>query len=177
MSDVGNNELFFTKLRNETFLRLADTSIMGITLIRRGYLKYFNKKFEEIFGYSRNEILSWKKFEYFKIIHPEDIPQLLQKIKIEDNKNAILQFRGVRKEGEIIPIENYIYRIKYDNKYMYFSSYVQLDKFFEELYIPKIIKTKEEREIMLNYSPDIIRLLEDNSIDFEVIKHYSYREE
>ncbi|MFX1504220.1 MAG: PAS domain-containing protein [Promethearchaeota archaeon] len=176
MSKSESNEVFTTKLKNEAFIRLADNSRLGITIIRRGYLLYFNTQFTEIFGYTRQDIKKWKKFEYFKIIHPEDVPYLLQKIQIEDKRNAILQFRGVKKSGDIILIENYIYRIKYDNKYAYFSSFGQLEE-VEELFIPALIKTKEEKKIVSEYQPALIKFLETNKIDYEIIKHCFYREE
>jgi len=50
MSKVRKNEEFTTKLRDETFLYFADNSTMGIIIIQRGYLHYFNKRFKEIFG-------------------------------------------------------------------------------------------------------------------------------
>lgn len=59
MSKVENmNGEFTTKLKDEQFLRFADKSTMGVILIQRGYLQYFNKRFQEIFGYSHEEILT-----------------------------------------------------------------------------------------------------------------------
>jgi len=91
------------------------------------YLQYFNKKFSEIFGYSQEEILNWKKREFYKIIHPEDLPNLVQKFQIEDTKTVSIKFRGITKQGKIIPIENYVCKITYNNKCAFLSSYVQLD--------------------------------------------------
>jgi len=56
MSKVINNGEFTTKLKDEQFLRVADNSTMGVLIIQRGYLIYFNKKFSEMFGYSQEEI-------------------------------------------------------------------------------------------------------------------------
>ncbi|MFW9969360.1 MAG: PAS domain-containing protein [Candidatus Odinarchaeota archaeon] len=177
MSKSKKNEDFSTELKNEVFTRLADNSQLGITIIRRGYVLYFNSQFTEIFGYTEQDIKKWKKFEYFKIIHSEDIPHLLQKIQIEDKQNAILQFRGVRKNRDIILVENYIYRIKYDNKYAYFSSYGQLEEVPEEIIIPTLVKTKEQRKIISDFNSNIINFLEENKINYKIIKLYSYREE
>lgn len=127
MSKVINNGEFTTKLKDDQFLRFADNSTMGILIIQRGYLQYFNKKFQEIFGYSREEILNWKKREFYKILHPEDLPNLVQKFKIEDTKTVSVQFRGITKQEKIIPIENYICKITYNNKSAFLSSYVLLD--------------------------------------------------
>ncbi len=179
MSEVSNNnKIFSTKLKKETFLRFADNSKMGVLIIQRGFLKYFNKQFSEIFGYTKDDILNWKKREFYKIVHPEDLPNLVKQFKIEDDRKTVtVRFRGIRKDYSIIPIENYICHIKYNNKTAYLSSYIQLKKFKDKLFIPKIVKTKEEKLITLNYHPNVVKLLEDNNIDYEIIKHYSYREE
>ncbi|MFX0030692.1 MAG: PAS domain-containing protein [Candidatus Hermodarchaeota archaeon] len=177
MSDIDTERELKTRLTDSTFLRLTDNSQLGITIIRRGYLKYFNAKFEEIFGYTKEEIHNWKKFEFFKFIHPEDIPNLLKNIRIEDSQNVTVQFRGVKKNGDIIPIENYIYRIKYNNKYAYFSTYVQLKKPLDEKVTSIVVETKKNQYILLDYNLDVVKILEDNNLKYKIIKQYSYREE
>ncbi|MFX1328267.1 MAG: PAS domain-containing protein [Promethearchaeota archaeon] len=178
MSEIKNNEVFSTKIKSETFLRFADNSRMGVLIIQRGYLKYFNKQFIELFGYNKQDILNWRKREFYKIVHPDDLPNLVKNFKIEDDRKTVtVQFRGIKKNKNIIPIENYICYIKYNNKTAYLSSYISLEKPIDEFYIPEIIKTKEEKIITLKYQPIIVKLLEDNNIDFKIIKHYSYREE
>jgi len=177
MSKVKINEEFTTQLRNETFLHFAENSTMGVLIIQRGFLQYFNKKFTEIFGYSQEEILNWKKREFYKIVHPEDLPSLIENFKIEaDKKTVSVRFRGEGKDNDIIDIENYMCYIKYNNKTAYLSSYIPLEETIGELYIPKLIKTKEERLIVLESTPNIIKYLEDNKIQFEIITHSSYRE-
>jgi len=151
---------------------------MGILIIQRGYLQYFNQKFTEIFGYPVDDILKWGKREFHKIVHPEDLPDLVKNFKVEDDKKTVsIRFRGVRKDNSIIPIDNYVCYIKYNNKTAFLSSYIPLEEFSDEFYIPELIKTKEEKLILLKFSPNIVKFLEDNNLDFEIIKHSSYREE
>jgi len=178
MSKVKVNDVFTTKLRNETFLHFADNSAMGVLIIQRGYLLYFNQKFTELFGYTPEDINNWKKREFYKIIHPEDLPCLIENFKIEvDKKTVSVQFRGVRKDNHIIDIENYMCYIKFNNKTAYLSSYIPLEESFDEFHIPKLIKTKEEKLIVLKSIPNVVKYLEDNEIKFEIINHGSYREE
>lgn len=178
MTEVKNNEIYTTQLKDETFLRFVDNSTMGVLIIQRGFLQYFNKQFTEIFGYSKEDILTWKKREFYNIVHPDDRPNLIKNFEIQDDKKTVIvHFRGVRKDNSIINIENYNCAIKYNNKFAVLSCYVHLEESATEMYVPKLIKTKEERLISLKYNQNIIKLLEDNKIDFEIIKHYSYREE
>lgn len=178
MSEIKSNDDFSTKLKNETFLRFADNSKMGVLIIQRGFLKYFNKQFIEIFGYTKEDILKWRKREFYKIVHPEDLPNLVKNFKIEDDRKTVtVQFRGVKKDKTVFHIMNYICHIKFNNKTAYLSSYVSLEEPPYDFYISKLIKTKSEKIIILKYQSDIVKFLEDNNLKFEIIKHVSYREE
>lgn len=178
MSDIDTKGVYTTKLKDETFLRFVDNSNMGVLIIQRGFLKYFNKQFTEIFGYTKEEILNWKKREFYKIVHPDDLPNLVKNFKIEDDKKTVsIQFRGVKKDEKIIPIENYICHIYYDNKTAYLSSYSPIEGHVAEEHVPKLIRTKEGKKIVLDYSPHMIKTLENNNVKFDIITYSSYREE
>ena len=99
MSKGENKEEFPTKLRNETFLHFADNSTMGIIIIQKGHLKYYNQKFGEIFGYGEEEISKWRKREFYKIVHPEDLSHLVEYFKVEDDKKTVLvRFKGSKQD-------------------------------------------------------------------------------
>lgn len=128
MSEIDIKGEFITKFQDKQFLYFAERSKLGFLLIQRGHLLYYNKEFSKIFGYSQDDISKWKKREFYKIVHPEDLKKILQNFQIENDKTAIVQFRGITKKGKIIPIENYVCRITYNNKNAYLSSYVNLDR-------------------------------------------------
>lgn len=152
MSKILKENGFTTKLKDDQFLRFADNSIMGVLIIQRGYLKYFNKKFQKIFGYSQEEISNWKKREFYKIVHHEDLQKLASQFKFEGTRTASVCFRGITKQGKIVPIENYVCKISYDNKSAYLSSYVILNNSTES--IDNIAKENIKIEIEL---PDIFK--------------------
>jgi PAS domain S-box-containing protein len=169
---------FTTKLREETFLHIIDNSKMGITIIQRGYLLYFNQKFTEIFGYTKEDILKWKNREYYKIIHPDDLSQLTKNFKVADDKKTIsVKFRGITKDKEIIDIETYICPIYYKNTIAYVSTHFPLDETYKEEYASPPIKVSEKKKIMVDFHPKIIRLLEDNNVEFDLYNIQSFREE
>lgn len=178
MSKVEINEEFTTKLRDETFLHFADNSNLGILIIQKGYLKYYNKIFQETFGYTQEEISQWKKRELFKLIHPEDLSQLLQKLKIEGDNTVSFRFRAITKAGKIINVEFYLCIIKYNNQRAYLLSHSPLEEVSkEEIYATQTIKITKKKKIVLNYHPNIIKLLKKNKIEFEIHNMCSYREE
>jgi PAS domain S-box-containing protein len=169
---------FSTKLSDDQFLHFAENSTMGVSIIQRGYLKYFNQKFTEIFSYTEEDILKWKKREFYKIVHPEDLPIILKKLKIEDDKKtATVRFRGIKKNNQIIDIINYNCKIEYNGKTAYLASYAKISPEMEEEFTPKKFIVKTKRIIVLDYHPKIIEVLRDNNVNFYIIKNYSYREE
>lgn len=176
MSKARINEEFTTKLRNETFLHFADNSNVGILIIQKGYLKYFNKRFQERFGYTQEDISQWKKREFFKLIHPEDLSQLMQKMKIKDDKTISFQLRAITKEKKIINLEFYLCIIKYNNERAYLLSHSPLKESFED-YTPKTVKLTYKKRVFLDYTPEVIKVLEDKNLKFDIYNICFYKEE
>ena len=178
MSKIGVEGEITAKLKDEQFLYLAGNSSLGIILIQRGHLIYFNKKFAEIFGYSEDEISKWKKREFYKIVHPEDLAKLTQRFVHEDQRTVSVRFRGVKKNGEIILIENYNSVVYYNGKKAVSSTYLELKKPYKKMmYQPTTITMRETQQIVLDYHPETIKILEDNNLKFDIIEHLSYKEE
>lgn len=124
---IKKNNGFTTKLKDEQFLRFADKSTIGVLIIQKGYIKYFNQRFCEIFGYSQEEILNWKKREFYKIIHPEDKKVLCNKMQVDDENVISIHYRGIKKDGIIINIENFACKIKYNDCFAVLSSYSKIN--------------------------------------------------
>lgn len=157
LSKILKDNEFTTKLKDDQFLWFSDNSIMGILIIQRGYLQYFNKKFQEIFGYSQEEISNWKKREFYKIVHPDDLENILKKFEL-DNDVIYVKFRGITKEKKIINIENYLCKIEFDNKFAVLSSYVILNNYKMEYNPIKVEnKSKSKYAILINFTPEIFR--------------------
>ena len=167
-----------TKWKDDQFLYFTGNSSLGIVLIQRGHLIYFNKKFAEIFGYSEDEISKWKKREFYKIVHPEDLKELIQRFVHEDQRTVSVRFRGIKKNGEVILIENYNSIVYYNGKMAVSSTYLELEEPFKEMmYQPTNVIMKESQKIVLDYHPGTVKILEDNNLKFEIIEHLSYKEE
>ncbi|MFX1574961.1 MAG: PAS domain-containing protein [Promethearchaeota archaeon] len=174
--EEGGN--YDTKLYDDQFIHFVDNSSMGILIIQRGYIKYFNQKFLEIFGYTKEEVQKWEKREFQKIIHPEDLPKILKKLKVEDDKRTITaRYRGITKNNQLIDILNYTCKIEYNNKTAYLASYVKESPEIDTEFIPKTIVINTKKKIFLEYNPEVVKILKDNNLKFCVIKNYSYREE
>ena len=81
-------------------------------LNREGYFSTFNRMFLKMTGYTEKEIRS---FHFSKIIHPEDIPMMVddhQKVIRGDYAPERYTFRLINKEEKIIYVEGNFRRLK-----------------------------------------------------------------
>ncbi|MGB9716023.1 MAG: PAS domain S-box protein [Thermodesulfovibrionales bacterium] len=96
------------------FRDLAEKSLVGIYLIQDGVYKYINPRLAEIFGYTVDEIIGKKTPK--DLTHPEDwhlIEKSLREQLYSGKKEAHHNFRGIKKDGEVIYLESYGNRTVY----------------------------------------------------------------
>jgi PAS domain S-box-containing protein len=99
------------------FRKLAEKSVVGIYLIQDDLLRYVNPKFAEIFGYEVDEMIN--RLEATAIVLPEDQPLVEENIRkrISGEVESIhFQFRGIRKDQEIVQVEVYGSRIDHQGR-------------------------------------------------------------
>src|SRR5512139_17712 len=105
------------KESEEKFRKLAEKSVVGIYLIQDDLLRYVNPKFAEIFGYEVDELMN--RLEATAIVFPEDRPFIEENIRkrISGEVESIhAQFRGIRKDKEIVQVEVYGSRIDHQGR-------------------------------------------------------------
>jgi len=105
------------KQSEEKFRKLAEKSVVGIYLIQDDLLRYVNPKFAEIFGYEVDEMIN--RLEATATVSPEDRPFVEENIRkrISGEVESIhFQFRGIRKDQEIIHVEVYGSRIDHQGR-------------------------------------------------------------
>jgi len=104
----------------EKFRTISDQSLFGIGIVQDNAIKYANEKLAGIFGYTKEEIMKWAPGEYIKTVYPEDKEfSLEQSQKKQEGASDYVdhyQFRGVKKTGEIIWIDNFTKSIIYGGK-------------------------------------------------------------
>lgn len=101
----------------EKYRSIVENPFFGAYLMDITGFKYVNDKFCEIFGYTKDEILSLR--DYSVLIHPDDRERLKEQLRrrlsgeIEINRwNA----RGLRKDGKVIFIEGFTKRVEFEGK-------------------------------------------------------------
>jgi two-component system cell cycle sensor histidine kinase/response regulator CckA len=108
------------KENEERFRLLTEQSLMAVGIIQDGIYQYFNKAYEEISGYSADEINRWKPLEFARAIHPDDRNFVIDQVnKKQAGCPEVVPhhlFRSIHKNGDIRWIELYSKTVTYKNK-------------------------------------------------------------
>jgi len=108
------------KESEEKFRSIAEQSFMGIIIIQGGELKYMNKAMSKISGSSVEEMFNWSEKEIVKMIHPEDLDQILNRLKSNREEKmgpfSNNSFRIIDKNGEVKWLEDFTSRVIYQGK-------------------------------------------------------------
>lgn len=148
MRDITDQKIAERKLKEseEKFRKIADQSILGICILQDDIVKYINKPFADLVGYSHEDILDWKPGEYEKVIHPEDRSFILEQAQKKQSGDPDVKthyhFRMIKKGGEVIWVENYSKTIKYESKT---ANFVTLVDVTEKKKAEEIIKQENKR--------------------------------
>ena len=97
------------------FRKLTEKAVVGVYLIQENWFRYVNPKFARIFGYEVPELM----FEGAPkaIVSDEDWPLVEQNLRRRfsaEIEAVNFQFRGKRKDGEIVYVEVYGSRTDYN---------------------------------------------------------------
>jgi PAS domain S-box-containing protein len=101
----------------EKFRRLTEKAVVGVYLIQDGTFQYANPKLADIFGYDVEELVPAKGPQ--DLTFPDDWPMVDKSVhrRISGDVEGVHQeFRGVRKDGEVIRVEVYGARTAYRDR-------------------------------------------------------------
>jgi PAS domain S-box-containing protein len=97
--------LFESELKFKSF---AEYAIVGTYIFQDDIFKYVNPKFAQTFGYTVEECLNNMPFE--TLVYPEDIAYVKEQIRKRTEGEIEFihySFRGLKKNGQVFPIEIY----------------------------------------------------------------------
>ncbi|MFX1500142.1 MAG: PAS domain S-box protein [Promethearchaeota archaeon] len=104
----------------EKFRSFAEQSLLGMYIFQDNKIKYVNKAFVDIFGYTIEEVIDWELADISKTIHPDDrefaLNQLIKKQRGDKDVIENYQYRGITKSSEIKWVEVFSKTINYEGK-------------------------------------------------------------
>ncbi|KKL69336.1 hypothetical protein LCGC14_2115970, partial [marine sediment metagenome] len=158
------------KESEEKFRNITEQSLMGICIAQDNQFKYINKAYADIFGYTDEEMMKWGIQDAIKAIYPDDrefaIEQLTKKQKGEKDAVTHYQYRGVKKSGEIIWVDQFSKTIIFEGKP---ADFIMLIDITQRKNVEK--KLHDERDLiyaLLDNHPDFI-YFKDNRARFQHI--------
>ena len=104
----------------EKFRMLSEQSLLAVCFIQDDILKYANKAYCDISGYSIEEIRSWNPYELSKFVHPDDRELVMDQVRIKQSSDPDsirhYKFKGLTKSGETKWIEMYSRTVLFQGK-------------------------------------------------------------
>ena len=151
--DITENKFAEVKLKEseEQFRTISEQSFMGIVIAQEGKLKYLNKAMSKISGYPVEEMLKWTDRDMAKMVHPEDVQTILNRLRsnIEGTVSDFSHnaFRIINKEGQIKWLEDYTSKIIYQGKLANLISVVDVT---DKIEAEKLILEENKRLLELH---------------------------
>jgi len=146
----------------EKFRKITEQSLMGICIAQDNKIKYINKTYADIWGYSIEEIMNWQLKDAANSIHPDDrhftLEQLAKKQRGEQDIVAHYSFRGYKKSGETIWVDQYSKTIKFENRTA--DLVTQIDITERKIAEQKLKESEEKYKALFEESPYSIVLLD-----------------
>jgi PAS domain S-box-containing protein len=152
------------KESEEMFRTLTEQSLMGICIAQDNQIKYVNKAYTEIWGYNPEEMMKWGLKDVFQAIHPDDreftLEQLAKKQKGEEDIVTHYQYRGFKKSGEMIWVDQFSKSIEYEGRPANFVTIIDItDRKKAQL---ELEKSEANWRILVEEAPDIILTVDRN---------------
>ncbi|MFW9893729.1 MAG: PAS domain S-box protein [Candidatus Thorarchaeota archaeon] len=116
--DITEKRLVEDNLRKSEskYRSLAEQSVQGITILTPEKLLYYNPAFQNLIGYSEEELSSMNAGDVWNLVHPDDRDELRKRMEDRIAGRPIsprYEYRFVRKDGEIRWVESFTSRVEY----------------------------------------------------------------
>jgi PAS domain S-box-containing protein len=130
----------------EMFRVLAANSLIGMHIIQGGVFRFVNQATADICGFSIEEIKNWRPNEFARVIHPEDLPLIMQQVdkKQTGEKEFIANYswRLITKSGDLKWIESYSTTIRFGEDY---ADFVMMIDVTNRKKVEEALRESEER--------------------------------
>ena len=150
-------------MNEEVYRNPVERSPMGVYLMQDGYMRYFNTRFADIFGYSRDELHGCAA--QFPLVAPEcrrDLQERYQALLSGDTESEHHEFRGIHKDGRVLYLENFATRLWFEGRPAISGSLMDVT---DRKQADEALRSSEERlKVLFDYAPDAFFLTDMHGI-------------
>lgn len=167
------------------FRTITEQLLMGIIILQDNVLKYVNEAVEKIGEYTPQEIIGWSMNDFTKLIHPDDLPFIMEQAKKKQagETDVATQYscRIFTKSGKLKWVDVYSKSILYQGKPADFITLIDItdkkkaeqalkesEKRLKELNI-ELEQIVDERTQNLKQSEEKYRLISENANDLFIV--------
>ncbi|MFX0081728.1 MAG: PAS domain S-box protein [Candidatus Hodarchaeota archaeon] len=146
--DITEYEINKRKLEEseEKYRTLTEQSFLGVAILQDDIIQYVNEQLAHTVGYTVEEIMAWEKGGFLNFIYPEDRKFIAEQArKKQSGESDVIdqyQFRGIKKNGDIIWLEVFSKTINYRGKP---ADFVTIHDITDEKLSEQKIKESEEK--------------------------------
>jgi PAS domain S-box-containing protein len=137
------------------FKSFAEQAITGINIIQDGVFKYLNPKCAQMFGYNVDECLNDMPFK--NLVCAEDLATVEEQVRRRvsgEAESVHYTFRGLKKNGQIFPVEIYGSAIVYQGMPAATGTILDITE------RKRAEKALEENEVRLKIAMDLAKLVQ-----------------
>ena len=177
VSDITEKYILEQKLKEseEIFRTITEQSLFGIAIMQDNLIKYVNNRLADLFGIPIEEAIGLQAKEFLNFIHPDDklfVAEQTRKKQLGE-KDVInqYQFRGLKKNGEIIWVEVFSTTINYQGKPANLVTIIDItENKKSEL---KLMESEEKYRTLIENIPQRIFLKDKNSVYISCNNNYA----
>src|SRR4030042_528131 len=143
---------------------------LGIYIVQDGRFQYANSLFQELTGYTEQELLGMYPLD---LVHPEDREAVREKAieNLKGNRVLPYEYRFIRKSGDVMWISERLASIRYMGRRAAVGSFMDITerKQAEEALAEEAIR----RRILVEQSSDGISVLDENGKVYEANQRFA----
>ncbi|MBN1802296.1 MAG: PAS domain S-box protein [Candidatus Lokiarchaeota archaeon] len=176
---ITDKKIAEQKLREseEKFRAIAEESMTGTIIIKKGKFAYVNRRLADIMGYDIEEIRKWNPRIFTeKTVHPDDkesvLGKLEERIQNADNYTNHYFFRSLKKNGDIIYWELFSKPMQYEAGIGYFISMMDITEVKKS---ELLVKESEEKYKLIAENANDLILIVNKNFKFEYFNERAHQ--